>query len=89
MMFAFCVFNWLDTELKRLLRAWASLSNNWREASSPGLALTFCTEAKNLVRAPLRPVPLSDSKVSSGVTCPRYAAESLLSDVVVCNCASR
>ncbi len=33
-----------------------------------GLALTFCTEAKNLVSAPVRPVSLSDSNLSSGVT---------------------
>ncbi|MNF11051.1 hypothetical protein D3C80_2121660 [compost metagenome] len=69
-MFWLCSVNWLATELKRLLKAWASLSSSWRDASSPGLALTFCTEAKNLVSAPLRPVPLSDNRESSGVIWP-------------------
>ncbi|MNP73656.1 hypothetical protein D3C76_1704050 [compost metagenome] len=67
---AFCWVNCAETELKRLLKAWASLSSSWRDASSPGLALTFCTEAKNLVSAPLRPVPLSDNRESSGVIWP-------------------
>ncbi|MNE42456.1 hypothetical protein D3C80_1365820 [compost metagenome] len=85
----FCSLNWLEIELKRLLRACALVMNSCREASSVGLDDTPCRAVKKPCSAPEIPVLLSLSNLSTWVIWFRKAVVSLSREVLVCNWLSR
>src|SRR5450830_468723 len=85
----FWALNCWERELSLSLNAWALVSVVWRDASSVGVVDTLCSELKNFCNEAVMPVLVSDSMESVGVTWARYEDESLLSEVEVCNCASR